>query len=127
MVRSSFVLALAALHVAGCWDAPPPRSPDPIASRPLAVATDASALRPMAERERERLRVLIDLAEQRELRDGGPPALREAKERSRELDRIEARIDEAARRGASDDELDAIHDELRRLSTRLTLLADTLQ
>ena len=130
MVRT-YLCALSLLVVAASCSSPPlppsaPLAPEPTGA-PIAVAVDASALRPMADRQRARLRDLIDLAEQRELRESGPRMLRAAKEQSRELDRIEARIDDAMRNGSSDGEVDEIHEQLRRFGARLDLLADTLR
>ena len=134
--RSLLVLLFLTL-VAGCsssWQPPPPPppwppvavEPDPSAN-PIAVGTDASALRPLADQQRERLRAIIDLAEQRELHERGPRLLKTAKEESRQLDRLDGRIDEAMRMGAGDAELDDLHDQLRRVSTRLDRLADQLR
>ena len=115
----------------GCPAEPPPAWPPPPPpieleerAAPIAVSCDASSLRRVCEQ--ERLREVIDLAERREIHEGGPHLLKEAKAESRALDSIQARI-EAAQGGVSEDELDEIHVELRRFSARLTLLANDLR
>ncbi len=140
-MRMSFVSLSATLlfvsvslsTLTGCPAEPPPAWPPPPPpielderAAPIAVSRDASSLKRVCEQERERLREVIDLAERREIHEGGPHLLKEAKAEARTLDSIQARI-EAAQGGVSEDELDEIHVELRRFSARLTLLADNLR
>jgi hypothetical protein len=130
-----YVLAMIALAtLAGCPSQRPPLEPDdwrptPVEPEVPIVATtpDVNSLRPIVEQQRERLRALIDLAERREINEGGPQLLKAAKSQAQVLDQIETRLNQAAREGASDDEVDLIHDDLRRFSSRLSLLADALQ
>jgi len=126
-------LSLAAL--AGCDTVPPPATPlGPVPdddSRPIAMGsgTELRTLRPMVDHQRERLREIIDLAERRELREGGPRGmLRTVKEESKNLDRIEARLDDLMRMGGgSNTEADSIGDDLQRFSSRLSSLESTLR
>jgi hypothetical protein len=139
MARTSLILLAlsfaSSLTMAACASAPPmpPEFPTPppiaVDDGPIAVAVavDAESLRPVADQQRERLRDIIDLAEHRELHENGPRMLKTAKEQSRVLDGIEGRIDVAMRLGSRDAEIDQIHEDLRRLSTRLDLLAETLR
>jgi hypothetical protein len=141
MGRSSVLIVVGILvsasFVLGCPSQQPPLTPEPWngggGDGPIAVAAapDASSLRVLAERERERINALLDVAERRELREGGPPVLREMKEQARRLDKIETRLNEidqgAVRATDRDEELELVSVELRRLHTTVTLLADTLQ
>jgi predicted small lipoprotein YifL len=141
MTRKLALLATLILSssLAACASAPPlPVPPDPPSpwrdGNPIAVdgANDSGSLRSSAEHQRERMTSLIDLAERRELREGGPKMLVAAKEQSRVLDGIEARLDAidhdpslGSRERTA--ELDVVEEELRRFSARLDLLSDTLR
>jgi hypothetical protein len=141
MGRSSVLIVVGILVAAvsglGCSSQPPPLTPDTwnggSGDGPIAVASapDASSLRAFADQERERINALLDVAERRELREGGPPVLREMKEQARRLDKIEARLNEidqgAVRASARDEELELVSVELRRVHTSVTLLADTIR
>jgi hypothetical protein len=130
----SLIAVLSVSALVGCSSStPPPLMPDPMPpedSRPIAMGSGAEmrSLRPMLDQQRERLREIIDLAERRELHEGGPHMLRACKEESRNLDRLEARVEDIMRMGGgSDTEVDAISDDLRRFSTRLDSLTSALR
>src|SRR5688572_3516774 len=140
MGRSSALLVVGILVSLGlgCSSVPPPIPPEPPpwnggGDGPIAIAAspDASTLRVAAERERERINALLDVAERRELREGGPPVLREMKEQARRLDKIEARLSEidqgAVRASERDAELELVSDELRRVQSHVTLLAAAIR
>jgi hypothetical protein len=135
-LSSLFVVVLSISALTGCpASTPPPLMPDPETnepSRPIAMAsgsgTEMRALRPMLDQQRERLREIIDLAERRELHEGGPHMLRACKEEARNLDQIETRVNDIMRMGGgSDNEVDAIGDDLRRFSNRLDSMMSALR
>jgi hypothetical protein len=94
---------------------------------PIASSGDPATLRPTLQEQRDRLRELIDLAERRELHEGGPHMLRTAKEEARRLDALEARIDATMRVGSPEPEVDELHGELRLSSLRLDRLDRSLR
>lgn len=132
---SRFVFVVGGVSILTGCPAAPPQTPvameDPtLNTSPIVMAsgTEMRSLRPMLDHQRERLREIIDLAERRELHEGGPHMLRACKAESRNLDQIEARVEDITRMGGgSEREVDALGDELRRFSSRLDSLASALR